>query len=123
MGTTGLVPNNGRFEGFKSAGKIGTIENKELQNNIMDLYQESIPNLLRSTDLYATKKQALFEFLEIHIKRSTDSTNNLLSVFSTDEVFNMSQSLRYTREIINRYDACIQKINLIINDINKAYGE
>src|SRR6266581_4341137 len=24
--TTGLVPNSGRFEGFKSSGKIGTIE-------------------------------------------------------------------------------------------------
>jgi hypothetical protein len=43
--TTGLVPNSGRFEGFKSAGKMGTIENKELQNSIMDLYQENIPNL------------------------------------------------------------------------------
>src|ERR1044071_8155043 len=47
--TTGLIPNSGRFEGFKSSGKIGTIENKKLQNNIMDLYQENIPNLLLST--------------------------------------------------------------------------
>ncbi len=35
--STGLNPNSGRFEGFKSSGKIGTIENKELQNDIMDL--------------------------------------------------------------------------------------
>lgn len=45
--TTTLNPNDGRFEGFKSAGKIGTIENKELQNDIMDLYQENIPALLQ----------------------------------------------------------------------------
>jgi len=36
--TTALDPNNGRFEGFKSSGKIGLIENDSLQNDIMDLY-------------------------------------------------------------------------------------
>ena len=57
--TTGLVPNSGRFEGFKSSGKIGTIENKELQNNIMDLYQENIPSLINSTNFYTSKKTDL----------------------------------------------------------------
>jgi len=53
--TTGLVPNSGRFEGFKSSGKIGTIENKDLQNDIMDLYQENIPGLITSTAYYTAK--------------------------------------------------------------------
>src|SRR6185436_18214072 len=63
--TTGLVPNSGRFEGFKSSGKIGTIENKELQNNIMDLYQENIPNLINSTNFYTSKKQNLFQYVAL----------------------------------------------------------
>jgi hypothetical protein len=39
--TTALNPNDGRFQGFKSSGKIGTIENDSLQNDIMDLYEET----------------------------------------------------------------------------------
>jgi hypothetical protein len=121
--TTGLVPNSGRFEGFKSAGKIGTIENKELQNNILDLYQENIPNLILSTDLYTAKKQNLFEFVAANRKRITDSTNNLLSVLSSEQAFNICQSLTFVDEIVNRYDTCINNMNMIINEINKAYND
>jgi len=119
--TTGLVPNSGRFEGFKSSGKIGTIENKELQNNIMDLYQENIPNLINSTSFYTSKKQALFEYVNTNRKRLTDSTTNLATVLSSDPAYNISVSLTYVQEILNRYDTCINKMNAIIIDIDKKY--
>ena len=121
--TTGLMPNSGRFEGFKSAGKIGTIENKELQNNIMDLYQENIPILISSTDFYTSKKQRLFDYLDATRKRITDSTNNLVDVLATDQSYNICHSLVSVQEILDRYDTCITKMKAIINDINKEYGE
>jgi len=67
LNTTGLIPNSGRFEGFKSSGKIGTIEDKVLQNYIMDLYQEDIPSLIVSTNAYTARKQRLFEYMEAHM--------------------------------------------------------
>lgn len=121
--TTGLVPNNGRFEGFKSAGKIGTIENRELQNNIMDLYQENLPNLINSTNFYTLKKQRLFDFVAVNRKRLTDRTDNLATILSTDQAYNICQTLTFVDEILNRYDTCINKMNLIIRDINKEYEE
>ena len=120
--TTGLVPNSGRFEGFKSSGKMGTIENKELQNNIMDLYQENIPNLINSTNFYTSKKLGLFDYVNMNRKRITDSTNNLVSVLSSDPAYNISMSLTFVKEILDRYDTCINKMNTIINDIEKEYG-
>jgi hypothetical protein len=120
--TTGLVPNSGRFEGFKSAGKIGTIENKELQNNIMDLYQENIPNLINSTNFYTSKKQRLFEYVYMNRKRITDSTSNLVSVLSSEPAYYICASLTFVQEILIRYDTCINKMNKIISDINKQYG-
>jgi len=121
--TTGLVPNNGRFEGFKSSGKIGTIENKELQNNIMDLYQENIPNLINSTNFYTSRKQRLFDYVAANGKRINDSTSNLVDLLSSDQAFNISQSLTFVGEILSRYDTCIKKMNLIIRDIDKEYGK
>jgi len=121
--TTGLIPNSGRFEGFKSSGKIGTIENKELQNNIMDLYQENIPNLISSTNYYTLKKQKLFDYVSVNRRRITDTTNNIISVLSTEEAYNICFSLTFVDEILNRYDTCINKMNAIIRDIDKQYKE
>jgi hypothetical protein len=123
MNTTGLIPNNGRFEGFKSSGKIGTIENKELQNNIMDLYQEDIPSLITTTNEYVLRKEKLFEYFAANIKRITDNTSNFLSVLSTDQVYNISIGLSYVGQIIDRYDSCISKARAIINEIDKEYGK
>jgi hypothetical protein len=36
---------NGRYDGFKSSGKIQTIANDSLRNDILTLYQENIPFL------------------------------------------------------------------------------
>lgn len=121
--TTGLIPNNGRFEGFKSSGKIGTIGNKELQNNIMDLYQENIQSLIVSTNGYTATKQKLFEYVAANLKRTTDTTNNLVAVLTTDQAFAICNRLIYVREIEERYDICLNKIRAIINDINKEYGQ
>lgn len=121
--TTGLVPNSGRFEGFKSAGKMGTIGNKELQNDIMDLYQENIPNLILSTDLYTAKKQKLFDYVDQNRKRVTDSTTNLVRVLESDQAYNICSNLTFIGEIIARYDTCIAKMNSIITGIDKAYGK
>ncbi len=118
---TGLIPNSGRFEGFKSAGKIGTIENKELQNYIMDLYQEDIPSLISTTNTYTLKKEKLFEWINLTRKRTTDTTDNLLTVLSSDVAYNICKTLTFVQQILDRYDVCINKIKPIIADIDKEY--
>jgi hypothetical protein len=119
LNSTGLVPNNGRFEGFKSSGKIGTIENTVLQNDIMDLYQENIPTLLNTTGIYTLHKQKFHDYLNKYMKKETDSTTNISSVLAADEAQNMSKSLNNVDEILSRYNICITKMNKIITAIDK----
>lgn len=120
---TGLVPNSGRFEGFKSSGKIATITDKALQDNIMDLYQENIPNLINSTNNYSMKKQKLFEYLAANTKRTSDSTTNLGATLASDQAYNICTTLTAVNEIIGRYDICIKKMQEIIAEIEKEYGK
>lgn len=47
--STLLIPNISRFEGLKGSGKLDIIENKDLLNLILDLYQENIPSLGKHT--------------------------------------------------------------------------
>jgi hypothetical protein len=120
--TTALNPNNGRFEGFKSAGKLGFIENDSLQNDILDLYQENIPSLLSSTSNYIDRKNIFFQYLQKTIHRITDSTDNLTEVLTTEEANYISKGLSFTSEITGRYDATIAKMKKIIAEIEKEYN-
>jgi len=51
-----LVPNIGRYEGFKSSGKMNTVENSELRNMIHDLYEETLPALLKNTTSFNNRR-------------------------------------------------------------------
>ncbi|MBS1661899.1 MAG: hypothetical protein JST68_12705 [Bacteroidetes bacterium] len=121
LNTTGLNPNNGRFEGFKASGRIGNIENDSLQNDIMDLYQENIVALSKSTDFYIATKRQLFDYLIKNGRRVFDSTANAKSALLSNEAQNLSTVLRYPEEVVERYDICIDKAQKIIAGINKEY--
>ncbi len=118
---TRFQQNNGRFEGFKSSGKIGSIEDKILQNDIMDLYQENIPSLLSSTDAYIHTKNQFFDFVIKNRRRITDSTTNMSAILLTDEGQNLCSFMASPDEIINRYNVCINKMKLIVTEIENKY--
>lgn len=120
--TTRLQQNNGRFEGFKASGKIGNIEDEQLQNDIMDLYQENIPSLLSSTDGYIAHKNQFFDFCVRNSKRLTDSTSNLSSILVSDEAQNICGFLAAPNQIIERYDSCLKKMQTIIGRIEEDYN-
>jgi hypothetical protein len=122
LNTTGLIPNNGRYEGFKSSGKIGLIENNVLQNKILDLYQENVPSLITATNGYTARKLELFKYITQTKKRSSDTTDNLNIILSEDVGQNLSGALVYTGEILQRYGLCIKKSKEIIADINDLYS-
>jgi hypothetical protein len=119
--TTRLEQNNGRFEGFKSSGKIGTIEDKTLQNDIMDLYQENIPSLYSATDPYLLRKNQFFDYTIKNVKKTPDSTSNLATTLLTSEAQNICGYLAKPDEIIARYDACMGKMKTIVQKIEDMY--
>lgn len=119
---TKLVPNIGRFEGFKSSGKIGQIEDNALQTEIMDLYQEDVPALIWGAEHYNGLKRNLKQYCFRNARRTTDSTTNLYSVLTTDEAYNAASDLMYTEEITDRYQKCILTSQSIIAKINKLYN-
>jgi len=120
--TTSFLPNSGRYEGFKSSGKLGNIENDTLQNDITELYQGLIPSVLASTNSYIQKKQALFDYINKNLKRHPNGTNNFLEVLSSDEAYNICNKLNYVGEIAGRYDKAIKKTKKIIKEIDAEDG-
>lgn len=121
LNITRLQQNDGRFEGFKTSGKIGTIEDKVLQDNIMDLYQENIPSLLSASDNYIRRKNQFIDFYINNQKRFTDSTSNTPLILKMDEAQNLAGFLANPDEIIERYDSCISKMHVIVKEIEAKY--
>ena len=118
-----LLSNTGRYEGFKASGKIGDIEDIELQNAIIDLYQEDIPNLLLSSENYNSRKSKLLDIYVRDAKRISDTSTDMLKVLKSNEVFNLASGLIDIKEILLRYDTCIARSNTIIKEIDKLYKE
>jgi hypothetical protein len=117
-----LLPNSSLFEGFKSSGKLGDIENHTLQNDILDLYQDDIATLLSSTHVHVRMQDKLADFVIKNRKRLTDSTDNFLQLAKYDEARNIFSTMANTEQITERYTTCIDKMKKIIIEINKEYG-
>lgn len=118
-----LLVNDGRYEGFKSSGKINTIENVELRNAILDLYQETLVGLLSTTQKYTTLKYDFRKVLYVHLRRNNIHEPNLEHVLKVPEITNYCYILRSsTTEAIWRYDSTIAQSKRIISLIDKEYG-
>jgi len=108
-----LIPNIGRYEGFKSGGKINTIENGELRNTIHDLYEETIPALLSSTTYFNNRKRENEEILveyDLDIKRVVNDRR-----FKSYARLNEWES----RIIVRRYDKAINEAEKILKLIEE----
>lgn len=120
---TALNPNNGRFEGFKSSGKIATIENEELQNDIMDLFQEDFVALLDYTAVYNSIQRQILDYLFVNVKNGlADPSSDLPVVLVQTQPRNFAYVLGSNDDITAMYDNCINKANKIIAGIEKEYG-
>ena len=60
IGTTKLSTAN--YEGFKSSGKIGYIDNKDLKKHILKYYQEALPNILEVEKINAAQVIKISDF-------------------------------------------------------------
>lgn len=115
---TGYGRNTGRYEGFKSSGKIGYIENDSLQNDILDLYEESIPILSISTDFYKNQKLKFAEYITENTIDYPDG--NLTKILASDPIKNRSRIyLSSVDRIIGNYQSSIQLMDKIVKQIDE----
>ena len=108
--------NDGNFEGFKSSGKIGHIENKTLKKQLLSYYQQFLP-ASRKTGMTLDAKLAK---VEEFIVKNTLTPSSIRSawtnpVFQTDLEF----ALRHANMSLAVGDFGIEKANNILNEIDK----
>lgn len=108
--------NDGNYEGFKSSGKIGYIENKELKKLILKYYQDNMPKLVEVEQYYNTQLMKLGDLSN----ELTDKKTFYLSPV-TKGVLDMV--IQYGKNDISSYDESIKMAKEIATEIDKAINE
>jgi len=119
---TFLRAHKSRFEGFLSAGKIMTIENDSLTQNILEYYEEILPELGSSEGGWVTENDKLNTYL-------TDNTKDLGSDMSQFQVLTTPKGKYLTKtlipwpQLLQRHEALIIEGNKIISTISAMYPD
>lgn len=107
--------NNGRYEGFKSSGKINTIENQNIRNKILSYYQQTIPEIAFVEGAYE-KLSAKYIDLLLNGKEDEDINTTILKKKTKIILSGISN---FTRDSQKDYENAIKQAREIIKEIDK----
>jgi hypothetical protein len=119
---TYLRPHRSRFDGFLSAGKIMTIEDDSLTQNILTYYQETLPRLKSSEDHWINENDLLNVYL-IDNTKDLESDISKFQVLTTPKGRYLAKKLIPWQQLLDRYQAVILQGNTIISAITSNYGD
>jgi hypothetical protein len=107
--------NSGNYEGFKSSGKIGLIENKKLKKAILDYYQDTMPSISSIEDISNNQFTHLLDLI-----RESSSKKGIFKASVMDQ---MQISILLAKSLISNYDEVLKDANDIINEIDAETKE
>jgi hypothetical protein len=107
--------NVGRYEGFKSSGKIGTIESDSLKQSILVYYQQTIPNV---DDVEGVVNSFQLKIIDLEVSKKDNE-----SLQSVAKSFKMQALLQFATEnldgMIRTYDSAQQDAKKIMEMIDE----
>ena len=112
--SSGRKANDGNYEGFKSSGKIGNLENEELKQLIVEYYQQSIPNTFEADKYYT---EFILKIIEFYIANA--GQKDKLSFTSPQLKERLKYAILFGKNNVRLYDEdCIKKAKEIIKKID-----
>lgn len=105
--------NVGSYEGFKSSGKIATIEKDDLKYNVLSYYQQSLPNLITEVNFINAE--------QLKVQEVDLFTKGIYLSLTDNGVYNKYRNLNYNVEhAIGNYDKIIIDAKKIIAESKKT---
>ena len=116
-----FFPSTNRYEALKSTGKIDIIENPQLQNAIIDLYQTKIPDLTQQVTFFNEfLNTQTMNFLIENLQRDDNSNPILDKHFFTNMKFrNILIFYNGIDDVQKRADSTIRLSESILTLLNK----
>jgi hypothetical protein len=115
-----FFPSTNRYEALKSTGKINVIEDKRLQDDIVDLYQTKIPDLEQQLNFFNTfANSQVMSYLANNLKRDENNNAILDKAFFTDVRMRNLLSFYSIDDILKRADSTISKSKRILQEVDE----
>jgi hypothetical protein len=115
-----FFPSTNRYEALKSTGKINVIEDKRLQDDIVDLYQTEIPDLGQQVNFFNTfANSQVMSYLVGSLKRDENNNAILDKAFFTDVKMRNLLAFYSIGDILKRSDSTINKSKQILREIDE----
>jgi len=116
--TIEFVPSSSRYEALKGSGKLDVIENKKLQIDIVNLYQQTIPSLVLSTHMFSDFKSKLGDYFDYHLVR-TKTSDNLQTLMQSPVSFNLLDKDGFIENIVYKYSITLTETSNVIKEIEE----
>jgi hypothetical protein len=117
-----LVPQVSRYDGFKSSGKLTNIEDEDLLQEIVSLYQFDIPKVSLSFGGWSRHHSSLTDYLEEKID-DADTRESRFRALTSPKGKRLLKRMQTYPQLYQRYDIIARKGAGIIKAIDKAYPE
>jgi len=120
--------NDANYEGFKSSGKIGLIENKDIKKNILKYYQEKRPSVNQQI-LFLNNQMLKLSEMVVRMNFHSSGTSKLnaklvIQETLTPEVQQMLiLSAKIADAVVEEYDRDIDYARKLIIEIDKEIKE
>jgi len=115
-------PQASRYEGFKSSGKLTDIENDELQEEIVSLYQQSLPQIRNSENGWKHSQTNLENYLEISLDSPTGEDLRF-KLLTAPKGKRLCKAMITNHQLFERYQSYVERATRIIKAIDLAYPE
>ena len=112
-------PLNGRYDGFRSSGRIQTIENDSLRNHILKLYQEDMPFIDFSENVFNSNQTRLEELMFNNASFKESAVLKLLVTAKGQLI--LTFAIGYSKQVVSGYDKVITQAKVIQQEIDKEY--
>jgi hypothetical protein len=115
-----LVGRLGRYEGFKSCGKLTNIENDALLEKITTLYDYDIPKMNMSSGGWRRSQGDLLAYADDKLGED-DSPEARYKMIASPKGKRLSARMITYRQVYERYQTLVENSAAIIKDIDRAY--
>ncbi|MTW13899.1 hypothetical protein GM658_25115 [Pseudoduganella eburnea] len=115
-----FVPVTSRFEGFKSGGKLTNIEDEELLNDILTLYQLTHQDIRNSESGWRTNQNKLRDYLDVALEQG-DSREQRYHALTTPNGKRRLRKMIAFYQLYDRYAAAAELSRKIIQRIDVLY--
>jgi hypothetical protein len=113
---------NGRYDGFKSSGRIQTIEDDSLRNDILTLQEEDLPFIDFSENVFNGNQKRLEDLLINSSDAVGDKPADMIKLTTSAKgKFILDFALNYSSAVSKGYDGAIADAEKVIARIDKVY--